>query len=93
MSGAAILSGEERRALQAHARRSLEAVDQQRGAREGECVWHTDHPPTWTPPTLNELEARGLIEVRREWKDNFVRVTPEGFAALTTTSKNGTPNQ
>lgn len=89
MSEVAVLSGEERRALQAHARRALEAVDQQRGAREGECVWHTDHPPTWTPTTLKGLETRGLIEVRREWKDNFVRITTEGFAALTATTQDG----
>jgi hypothetical protein len=76
------LTAEERRCLQAHARRALEAIDRDRGAREGECVWHTDFPPTWTPDTLAGLERRGLIEVREEWKDNFVRLTDAAMDRL-----------
>jgi len=76
------LTTEERRALQAHARRALEAIDGGRGAREGECVWHTDYPPTWTPDTMRALEERGLITVRDEWKNDFVTITEAGWSAL-----------
>jgi hypothetical protein len=82
------LSEAERRCLQGHARRALEAVDVDRGAREGECVWHTKRSrgglgqALWTPDTLNGLEKRGLILVREEWKDNFVRLTDEALALL-----------
>lgn len=76
------LTEAERRCLQAHARRAMEGIDQQRGARKGECVWHTNFPPTWTPIDLNALEQRGLILVRVEWKDNFVCVTEEAFDLL-----------
>lgn len=79
MSG---LTDAERRCLQAHARRALEGVDRNRGARERESIWHTDFPPHWTPDTLNGLEKRGLIVVRKEWKDNFVHITEEAFALL-----------
>lgn len=79
------MTNSERRALQAHARRALEDFDSQRGARKGEAIWHTPGSRVtegWTPDDLNALEARGLIEVREEWKDNFVTVTEAGFAAL-----------
>ena len=76
------LTDAERRCLQAHARRALEGVDRNRGARERESIWHTDYPPTWTPTTLNGLEERGLILVRVEWKDCYVHVTEEAFALL-----------
>lgn len=76
------LTDTERRCLQAHARRAMEGVDRQRGARTRESIWRTDYPPTWTPDTLNALEERGLILVREEWKDNFVYVTEEAFDLL-----------
>lgn len=80
------LTESERRALQAHVRRALEGVDSNRGARKNESIWHTDYPPTWTPADLKSLEARGLILVRCEWKDNFVYVTEAGHAALAAVS-------
>lgn len=80
------LTTTERRAMQSHARRSLEAVDGGRGAREGESIWHLA-PPKWSADTLARLEERGLIEIRREWKNNFVRITESGFDALATTQE------
>jgi hypothetical protein len=84
MEGGAVvtLTESERRCLQAHARRALEGVDRNRGARERESVWHTDRSRTWTPTTLNDLEERGLIFVREEWKDCFVHITEAGFDEL-----------
>lgn len=85
MSG---LAEAERRCLQGHAKRALERFDENRGAREGECIWHTKNregglgEPLWTPDTLNALERRGLILVREEWNDNFVRLTDEAFRLL-----------
>ena len=79
------LTDAELRALQGHAKRALEGFDANRGAREGESIWHTPGSRVsegWTPSDLNSLEARHLIEVREEWKDNFVRITERGFATL-----------
>lgn len=77
----------ERDALQAFYQRAAEGRDRRFKAREGEALWHTPGPSDtsgrqWTPPDIESLEDKGLITIRREWKDNFVRVTEAGYAVL-----------
>lgn len=36
----------------------------------------------WSVEDVKSLEARGLIEVKRGWKHNWIRLTPAGRSAL-----------
>ena len=65
------LTDAHRRAYDAHYARAATGEDAKHGAREGEALWHLI-PGQWSSDEMFDLKGAGLIEVREEWKHNYV---------------------
>jgi hypothetical protein len=67
--------------LQHVARRSLEDTD----ARDGWCRWGEPEDAPWRFRDYKPLVALGLLECRETYKDILLKLTPAGWAALSST--------
>lgn len=69
----------ERQILQHIARRAAEDTDN----RDGWCRWSTSDRWPWEWDDYKPLVADGLLDRRETWKDVLLRLTDDGWEALT----------